>query len=256
MIQTFVQPRLSNDCHSTQQGRGLLKSHGLSETPIVWRNTSDTCTPRGLRFNSLVWKIKAVLISPFSPCVYPRVCWTMTRLPPPLSCRDLITTIVQPFKRQIGWHERPGTRGQFTRHIGLSYNPTIKKQVKNSSHSRIFLQLKRMRPGRSREMMKENIREYRGKNIAWINLVWYYSLHCVSCKLRKAHKSYSHTPTSHFNTLGLSVAQNLENISENFQFSTRRTRILMGSIISTMLSRGNNHNSHGQNAGTLAKFWK
>jgi len=26
-------------CHSTLQGRGLLKSHGLSETPIVWRNT-------------------------------------------------------------------------------------------------------------------------------------------------------------------------------------------------------------------------
>ena len=33
-------------CHGTLQGRGLLKSHGLSETPIVWRNTSDTFTPR------------------------------------------------------------------------------------------------------------------------------------------------------------------------------------------------------------------
>jgi len=30
------------------------------------------------------------------------------------------------------------------------------------------------------------------------------------------------------------MAQNLEIISENFQFSTRRTRILMGFIISTM----------------------
>jgi len=33
-------------CHGTLQGRGLLKSHGLSETPIVGRNTSDTFTPR------------------------------------------------------------------------------------------------------------------------------------------------------------------------------------------------------------------
>jgi len=31
------------------------------------------------------------------------------------------------------------------------------------------------------------------------------------------------------------VAQNLEILSKNFQFSTRRTRILMGFIISTML---------------------
>jgi len=38
-------------CHGTLQGRGLLKSHGLSETPIVWRNTSDTFTPRGLGYN-------------------------------------------------------------------------------------------------------------------------------------------------------------------------------------------------------------
>ena len=36
-------------CHGTLQGRGLLKSQGLSETPIVWRNTSDTFTPRLLR---------------------------------------------------------------------------------------------------------------------------------------------------------------------------------------------------------------
>jgi len=36
--------------HGTLKGRGLLKSHGLSETPIVWRNTSDTFTPRWLGF--------------------------------------------------------------------------------------------------------------------------------------------------------------------------------------------------------------
>jgi len=34
----------------TTRKRGLLKSHGLSETPIVWRNTSDTSTPRLLRY--------------------------------------------------------------------------------------------------------------------------------------------------------------------------------------------------------------
>ena len=32
-------------------GKRALKSHGLSETPIVWRNTSDTFTPRGLGYN-------------------------------------------------------------------------------------------------------------------------------------------------------------------------------------------------------------
>ena len=31
-------------CHETLKGRGLLKSHGLSETPIVWTNTSVTLT--------------------------------------------------------------------------------------------------------------------------------------------------------------------------------------------------------------------
>jgi len=40
-----------NECHGTLQGRGHLKSHGLSDTPIVWRNTSDTFTPRGLGYN-------------------------------------------------------------------------------------------------------------------------------------------------------------------------------------------------------------
>jgi len=52
------------------------------------------------------------------------------------------------------------------------------------------------------------------------------------------------------------VAQNLEIISKNFQFNTRRTRILMGFIISTMFLLGVNRKSHGQNSGTLSKFWK
>jgi len=45
------------------------------------------------------------------------------------------------------------------------------------------------------------------------------------------------------------VAQNLENIFKKFQFSTRRTKILMGFIISTMLSRGTNRKYHGQKCG-------
>ena len=52
------------------------------------------------------------------------------------------------------------------------------------------------------------------------------------------------------------VAQNLEMISKNFQFSIRHTRILMGFIMSTMLLPGTNRKSHGQNAGTLTKFYK
>ena len=44
------------------------------------------------------------------------------------------------------------------------------------------------------------------------------------------------------------VAQNLEMISKNFQFSIRHTRILMGFIMSTMLLPGTNRKSHGQNA--------
>jgi len=36
------------------KGRELLKSHGLSETPTVWTNTSDTFTPRWLGFNQFL----------------------------------------------------------------------------------------------------------------------------------------------------------------------------------------------------------
>jgi len=43
------------------------------------------------------------------------------------------------------------------------------------------------------------------------------------------------------------VAQNLEIISKNFQFSTRRTRI-------HHLWLGTNRQSHGQNSGSLKKF--
>jgi len=51
------------------------------------------------------------------------------------------------------------------------------------------------------------------------------------------------------------VVQNLEIISENFQFSARRIRILMGFIIGTMFSRGINRKSHGQNSVLLKKNW-
>jgi len=47
----FAKGALPEECHGTLQGRGLLKSHGLSETPIVWRYTSDAFTPRGLGYN-------------------------------------------------------------------------------------------------------------------------------------------------------------------------------------------------------------
>ena len=40
--------------HGTLKGRELLKSNRLSETPIVWRNTSDTFTPSGLGFNQFL----------------------------------------------------------------------------------------------------------------------------------------------------------------------------------------------------------
>jgi len=49
------------------------------------------------------------------------------------------------------------------------------------------------------------------------------------------------------------VAKNLENISKNYQFSTR---ILMGCIISTMRSPGTNRKSHGQNSSSSKKFEK
>ena len=49
------------------------------------------------------------------------------------------------------------------------------------------------------------------------------------------------------------VAQNLEIISTNLHFSTKRTGILMGFIISTKLSRGTHRKSHGQNSGSLKR---
>ena len=58
------------------------------------------------------------------------------------------------------------------------------------------------------------------------------------------------------------VAQNLEILSKNFQFSTRRTRILMGFMTHTSgdshgmyrLLLGTHRKSHGQNSGSLEKF--
>ena len=52
------------------------------------------------------------------------------------------------------------------------------------------------------------------------------------------------------------VAQNLENISKSIQFGTRRTRILMGLINSTMLLTGTNRKSNGQNTGSLTQISK
>jgi len=46
------------------------------------------------------------------------------------------------------------------------------------------------------------------------------------------------------------VAQNLEILLKNFQLRTRRTRILMGLIITTMLFDGTNRNAHAQK-----NFW-
>ena len=50
------------------------------------------------------------------------------------------------------------------------------------------------------------------------------------------------------------VARNLEIISKNFQFSTRRTRILMGFIVSTMLLLDNNRKARGLNSATMTKL--
>jgi len=50
------------------------------------------------------------------------------------------------------------------------------------------------------------------------------------------------------------VIISLEIVSENFQFSTRRTRILLGCIICAMLLPDINHKCHGQNSGTMKKF--
>jgi len=50
------------------------------------------------------------------------------------------------------------------------------------------------------------------------------------------------------------MAQNLEILSKNLQFITRRSRILMGLIIDNMLSPVADCKSRGQNSGTLTKF--
>jgi len=52
------------------------------------------------------------------------------------------------------------------------------------------------------------------------------------------------------------VAKNLEIISKNFQFSTRRTKILVGFITITMLLPGTNRKFHGPNSGLFKKFYK
>ena len=52
------------------------------------------------------------------------------------------------------------------------------------------------------------------------------------------------------------MAQNLEIIFNIFQCSTRRTWIVMGFIMSTVLFFSTNRKSHRQNSGSLKKFEK
>jgi len=70
----------------------------------------------------------------------------------------------------------------------------------------------------------------------------------------------SYSPaTSQVQPIADRVAQNLEIISKNCQFGTRRTRILMGFIIGTIhyvLILGTNRKSHGQNSVSLKRVLK
>ena len=75
----------------------------------------------------------------------------------------------------------------------------------------------------------------------------------VSHHTYTSHIHTTHTHHTYTQPIAHKVAQNLEIISMNFQSGTRRTRILMGFIISTILSCGTNHSSHGQNSSTLTK---
>jgi len=61
---------------------------------------------------------------------------------------------------------------------------------------------------------------------------------------------------THIQPIADRVARHLEIISKNSQFSTRRTRILMGFIVYRIhrLLLGTNRKSHGQNSGSLEKF--
>jgi len=49
----------------------------------------------------------------------------------------------------------------------------------------------------------------------------------------------------HIKRIADRVAQNLENISKNFQYSTSRNRIIMEFITSTMALPGTDRKSHG-----------
>jgi len=60
--------------------------------------------------------------------------------------------------------------------------------------------------------------------------------------------------TNYLQPIADSVAKNLVTNSKNFQFSTRRTRILMGFVISTIFLPGTNRKSLGQNSGSLIVF--
>ena len=60
-------------------------------------------------------------------------------------------------------------------------------------------------------------------------------------------------PTNRSHPIQPVADMDVELLSKDFQFSTRRTRILMGFIISTAYLHGTNRKSHGQNPGTLTK---
>ena len=60
--------------------------------------------------------------------------------------------------------------------------------------------------------------------------------------------------TNYLQLIADSAAKHLVINSKNFQFSTRRTRIFMGFVISAILLPGTNRKSLGQNSGSLIFF--
>jgi len=74
-------------CHETRKGIGLLESHGLSETPIVWRNTS-LGVARGIRI--LVGRVNQFR-SPFAMCVPCTLVPADNPSPTTTACRYSIT---------------------------------------------------------------------------------------------------------------------------------------------------------------------
>jgi len=74
IVECFTHYVGDSNCHGTLQGRGRLKSHGLSETPIVWRNTSETFTPRGFKYNGYSCELVECFELKESDCELRRSC--------------------------------------------------------------------------------------------------------------------------------------------------------------------------------------